>query len=319
MSNSEITDFLRNKRNEFDFGHHVIVNEKNKSLYRNVNLEEVVAELDQYNGRMLRVISQRMINGDLYYLLERSNEILGWYHAEGSIELFKKKSEMVRVDLEKYETPLLHDVMNIRGDMNLAFKDRRLVSMFYAVHEGKLYEALYANKRFVGWSHTDILEKAKVLKEKNEHTIEEIENYTVYKNSQVKDMVNWNFSGIEPVTVTTYFPHSKIFKVTQGKREGWIQEDKNVILNQLADLEEEPVRIEDILMEDLLANIERERKQSKNNMIKLLRESLKYQEEIERLKKRLGRVNQLYTNLKHSKLGRIQTKIWEKKKKRRES
>ncbi|WP_271402320.1 hypothetical protein [Salinicoccus roseus] len=316
MNSEEMIEFLKRKRNGFEFTHHVIVNEEGKSLYRDITFQEIVAELDQYNGRMLRVISQRMINGELYYLLERSNEILGWYHAEDSIELYKKKTEMVRVDLERYETPVLHDIMNIKGDMNLAFRDRRLVSMFYAIHGGELHEALYANKRFVGWCRTELLEKAWAVGEKSLLTLNKVDEYTVFRNSQMKNSVNWHFDASEPVEVTAYFPLSKIFKVKQENREGWIQEENDDVLNQLIENGGGETTIEDILFEDLLLNIERERKQSKNNMIKLLKESLEYQKEMEKLKARLDRVAQLYSNLKNSKLGKIQTKIWERKKKR---
>lgn len=310
MSNPEIVDFLKRYRKNFEFNHHVIVNESNKSLYKSIDLDEVVGELEHYNGRMLRVVTHAIVDGDLYYLLERSKEILGWYHAEESIELYKKPSEMVKVDFENYVTPPLHDLMNIKGDMNLAFKDKRLVSLYYAFFEGEIYEALYANKRFIGWCQSDLLERGIVPEDNLETMIKDIEIYTVYKNSKMQDVVQWRFNANDPVQVSVFFPNSHIFKIVQGGLVGWISVKDNQQLNEYVKISNNPKKLEDILMHDLLQSIEKERSISKNNMIKLLKESLYLQGEISKKTERIERLTQLYNNLKNSKLGRIQTKIW---------
>lgn len=314
MPNPFIVDFLQKYRKKFDFSHHIIVNEKNKSLYKTIDLDEVVGELDQYNGRMLRVISHKVVQGDIYYLLERSKEILGWFQSETSIELYKKNTEMVRVDFENYVTPPLHNLMNIKGDMNLAFKDKRLLSMYYCFFNGEIYEALYANKRFIGWSHSDHLERGVTLKDVEGTYIKNINSYTVYKNSQLEDTVQWTFNEEETVNVSVVFPKSQIFKINQGTRDGWIQEYNNNQLNIFANITSKREELEDILMYDLLKNIEKERNISKNNMIKLLKENLNLQEELTNKSERITRLTQLYNNLKNSKLGKLQTKIWQSRK-----
>lgn len=314
MSNPVIIDFLQKHRMNFDFSHHIIVNEKNKSLYKTIDLDEIVGELDQYNGRMLRVISHKLVDGELYYLLERSKEILGWFQSDTSIELYKKHTEMVRIDFDNYVTPAIHKLMNIKGDMNLAFKDKRLLSMYYCFYNGEIYEALYANKRFVGWSHSDYLERGVTSDESPEAFIENISAFTVYKNSQLEDAVQWTFDEKELLKINVVFPDSRIFKLSQGNREGWIQERNSPQLNTFTKISSKREELEDILMYDLLKNIEKERSISKNNMIKLLRENLYLQEELTKKNDRVTRITQLYNNLKNSKLGRLQTRIWQSRK-----
>src|SRR5699024_12870649 len=130
----------------------------------------------------------------------------------------------------------------------------------------------------------------------------------------LEDTVQWTFNEEETVNVSVVFPKSQIFKINQGTRDGWIQEYNNNQLNIFANITSKREELEDILMYDLLKNIEKERNISKNNMIKLLKENLNLQEELTNKSERITRLTQLYNNLKNSKLGKLQTKIWQSRK-----
>lgn len=315
MSNKDIVHFLENKRRKFEFSHQVIVQEEGKSLYNEPSTDEAISSLDQYNGKMLTVITSKLVDDDLYYLLNGEDGILGWFQPEKSIEVYKKKKEPVSVDFENYVTPPIHKVMNIKGDMNLAFKGKKLTSNYWTIYEDELYEALYARNRFIGWAHTSALLKTISFEQPRIVNIEDIEYKKVYEDVQLTGEVDWHFDAESDLKLVAYSLGGDRFQLAQNDREAWISMPE---LGDVAGIESIGENSnEEILMDDLLYSIEEERQQSKNNMVKLIKETFKYRKEIEDLQERNRRMEERYNNLKASKLGRLQTKIWERKKKRR--
>ncbi len=303
-------DYLRNRLTDISYSYHMLIIESaTAELYLDEQCQISAGSVSDYNYRMVKVIAQKKINSILTVLFEVKGELIGWFQPTDSIMLYHKKFEHVIVDYEHFKSPAINALMNNKADLSHAFKSYQIVSKYFAIHDGEQIEAIYTGNRFLGFAPSHVLSRS--VKLKNSEAELTLGLYTVYASPTKEEPVTITFDSELPVQVIDSYPQLKMYKVKQESLTGWI--DQSAIPNYELDRGSEDRSPEELMMEHVIETWIAERNQHKTVIKKLLNESMTLRSRLVKMDQRKMRTEQLYHNLKNSKLGRIQIAFWERK------
>lgn len=282
----------------------IVLNEDiTQKIYEEFNMDESERTLSNINHQLVTILGIRIHEGDYYGLIQYQGRIMGWTRLEQSYYVHPKRLESVKINPERFSTPKFNSKMGLHSDLHLAFKDKLLTSKGYVYDGDEKLELIFTKGRLRGFVYPTDLHRSMPL----EQPLELDERVKLYKDSNfIIDVDTWP-SGNEFITKLV-FPTLDLLKVQRGRLQYWLKLS-DTGLSVPDDIPNESTT-DDIVEEVLKA----ERNKTKPIIENLLKAQLDYERQLqsyEQQVERLHRIEKSYNNLKNSKLGRIQVRVWE--------
>lgn len=284
---------------------------ENQEIFDVDDDELTVGYASDYLNKALKVISVKVIESELYGLIVRGTNIIGWTRLNHSIKLISKPIDTIRVDLRHFSTPQINRELGFKVDYNLLFKEKNFSSRALYLIEGEVLEAVFNKGTFTGFVPTKDIDRAILINKKVS-----IEESTVfYQDSALQKSIDLSLDeeqfDFNNVPIDMVFLKAESVRVIIKKKKYWISlndlEDKSII----KDLEAKQYEnYNELTLEqlDMITNFQEERKESKSAIVRLINENISLQKTNKKEEK--AQYERLYMNLKNSKLGKIQTKYW---------
>ncbi|PTF84990.1 hypothetical protein, partial [Staphylococcus chromogenes] len=219
------------------------------------------------------------------------------------------------------EIVFLKEGANIQNELNIKYnftksftediQKKYLTSKGLINYNDEFYELLYKKERFVGFMKSSDLDVGYNV----EYEVTLPRDKELFVDSQFKTKVN-NENDIYKLLMI--FPNKSIGKVECENKKFWVDLKyvDDVELNKILSTLETYNPTENAEINDLINNFLNERKKSKKLLISLVKDKINngvegYTESVDNP----SRVNERYQNLKNSKLGKLQIKYWNMRKK----
>lgn len=271
----------------------------NQNIYNEFDINSSERTLGNLNNQVVRVLGLREIDGEFYGLIEFGANIIGWTVLENSIFIHPKQLESVKINFDKFTTPEFNRQVNINKDLVLSLKGRLLTSKSFIQVDGVQLEMIYLKGKFQGFVYPrDIIRGIDTADSLNLD-----ESVKLYRDSNL-------VIDQEPVeetmraTVTLVFLELNIAKLSTENQTSWVNLD-----NLDYDISHLDIK-NSHLQENFIQMQTNERKKTKSIIESLLKRQIELEKNIEKYETRLNRVENLYNNLRNSKLGKIQVAIW---------
>ena len=297
---------LKNKLKEFiktPLLFEVLLQENiNQNIYHEFDITLSDRTLGNLNDQVVRIIALREIEEEIYGLLEFGANIIGWTVLENSIFIHPKKLESVKIDFDKFTTPEFNRQVNINKDLVLSLKGRLLTSKSFIEINNEQLEMIYLKGKFQGFVNPgDII-----------RGIDTADHISLDKSVQLYRDANLVIDQ-EPVaetmkaTVILVFPQLNLAKLSTENQTSWVNLDELEYDTRHLNVKKVP------LQENFIQMQTNERKKTKSIIESLLKRQIELEKNIDKYESRLNRVENLYNNLRNSKLGKIQVAIWERR------
>ncbi|MFC7086179.1 hypothetical protein ACFQI5_03905 [Mammaliicoccus vitulinus] len=102
----------------------ILIEPENQEIYDVDDDEITVGHASDYLNKALKVISVKEIESELYGLIVRGSNIIGWTKLNNSIKLISKPIDTIRVDLTNFTTPQINRALGFKVDYNLLFQEK---------------------------------------------------------------------------------------------------------------------------------------------------------------------------------------------------
>lgn len=274
----------------------------NQNIYNEFDINSSERTLGNLNNQVVRVLGLRKIDEEFYALIEFGANIIGWTVLENSIFIHPKKLESVKINFDKFTTPDFNRQVNINKDLVLPLKGRLLTSKSFIQVDGVQLEMIYLKGKFQGFVYPrDIIRGIDTSDYLNVD-----ESVKLYRDSNL-------VIDQEPVaetmkaTVTLVFLELNIAKLSTENQTSWVNLDDLDYDTSHLDIKNSH------LQENFIQMQTNERKKTKSIIESLLKRQIELEKNIDKYETRLNRVENLYNNLRNSKLGKIQVAIWERR------
>lgn len=274
----------------------------NQNIYNEFDINSNERTLGNLNNQVVRVLGLREIDENFYGLIEFGANIIGWTILENSIFIHPKKLESVKIDFDTFTTPEFNREVNIHKDLVLSLKGRLLTSKSFIEVNGKQLEMIYLKGKFQGFVNPeDIIRGIDTADHINLD-----ENVQLYRDSNL--VIDQESVGEAiKATVTLVFPQLNLAKLSTENQTSWVNLDE--LEYDASHLNVKTAQ----LQENFIQMQTKERKKTKSIIESLLKRQIELEKNIDKYEARLNRVENLYNNLRNSKLGKIQVAIWERR------
>lgn len=274
----------------------------NQNIYNEFDINSNERTLGNLNNQVVRILGLREIDENFYGLIEFGANIIGWTILENSIFIHPKKLESVKIDFDTFTTPEFNREVNIHKDLVLSLKGRLLTSKSFIEVNGKQLEMIYLKGKFQGFVNPeDIIRGIDTADHINLD-----ENVQLYRDSNL--VIDQESVGEAiKATVTLVFPQLNLAKLSTENQTSWVNLDE--LEYDASHLNVKTAQ----LQENFIQMQTNERKKTKSIIESLLKRQIELEKNIDKYEARLNRVENLYNNLRNSKLGKIQVAIWERR------
>ena len=204
---------------------------------------------------------------------------------------------------------------------NLLFNEKNFSSRALYIYEGEVVEAVFNKGLFAGFVYAKDIDRSIVC---NTNTAIK-QSTTFYQDSSLNKSITLDLLSesinCENVKVDLVFTRAQSARIIIKKKKYWISisdfEDIT-LFNHLENYSYESYTEKELENLDIITRIEDERNESKVAITKLIKENIALQKyKHANNSGDMGRYEQLYHNLRNSKLGKIQTKYWTWRNRRR--
>ncbi|HDU1444914.1 TPA: hypothetical protein REW56_002317, partial [Staphylococcus pseudintermedius] len=281
-------------------------------VYRDDYLNEEIGAIEVFNNKVYKVLSTRMIEGELYGYLKGQREI-GWTKLKNSHYVFNKQDEMVFVKNKEGIQNELNITYQFVDGFTKEVQNKFLTSKGFIKYKGEFYELLFEKHKLIGFMKPSDIDVGYHVDE-DVHLLQGAE---LYLESRLKTKAE-NISEKDDFTLKLVFPERGIGKVERKNQVYWI-ELNHVVEHQLERVFhslQDYSSTENVEINDIIHNFLAERKKAKNILTALVNDKINNEsntnpDQIE------GKSNiyTRYQNLKNSKLGKLQIKYWNMRKK----
>ncbi|PCF52116.1 hypothetical protein [Staphylococcus delphini] len=281
-------------------------------IYSDVNLKEEVGTVEAFNHKVYQVLSTRTMEGQLYGYLKGQREI-GWVKLKNSHYVFNKQNEIVFV--KKYAE--IQNALNITYQFADRFtqdvQNKYLTSTGLVKYNDEFYELLFQKKRFVGFMKPSDLDVGYHVNE----NVNLRQGTVLFLESRLKTKAeNVHVKG--DFRLKLLFPEKGIGKLEEEKQVYWI-ELKHVDpqqLERILDTLPDYSSTEEVEKSDLIHNFLTERQQAKHVITALVNDKMNqgWNAQVDGFEGQ-SNIHERYQNLKNSKLGQLQIKYWNMRKK----
>ncbi|MEB7723691.1 hypothetical protein [Mammaliicoccus fleurettii] len=284
---------------------------ENQEIFDVDDDEIIVNHVSDYLNKALKVISVKDIESELYGLIVRGTNIIGWTKLNNSIKLISKPIETIRVDLTHFNTPQINRDLGFKVDYNLLFQEKNYSSRALYLYEGEILEAIFNKGTFSGFVKTEDIDRAVMI-----NTKVSIKNSTLFyqdsaKNKTIDLSLDEEQFDFNNVNIDMVFLKAKSVRVIIKKKKYWISLSDlidNEMIDSLESISYENYNELELEQLDIITNFQEERKESKSAIVRLINENINLQKNHKKEEK--AQYERLYHNLRNSKLGKIQTKYW---------
>ncbi len=284
---------------------------ENQEIFDVDDDEIIVNHVSDYLNKALNVISVKYIESELYGLVVKGTNIIGWTKLNNSIKLISKPIETIRVDLTHFNTPQINRDLGFKVDYNLLFQEKNFSSRALFIYEGEILEAIFNKGTFCGFVKTEDIDRAVMINTK----VAIQKSTSFYQVSAMNKDIDLSLAeeqfDFNNVVIDMVFLKAKIARVIIKKKKYWINLSDLIdteMIDSLESISYENYNELELEQLDIITNFQEERKESKSAIVRLLNENIKLQKGQKKEEK--VQYERLYNNLRNSKLGKIQTKYW---------
>ncbi|QCT74490.1 hypothetical protein [Macrococcoides canis] len=286
---------------------YLIIESEGTYIYSDKERTHHIGDISDYNYSILKAISIDDTDGHITVLLQSGSMLIGWVELQDSLLLYRKQHEQVEIDLTQYKTSELSLLIDDKKDYQLAFNAYNLSSRFYCFYKGERMEVIYKGKNMLAIVESKYVAHQVAL-EVEDVTIEQTIVYSSSKFNEALDQHYFDFN--RPFTIIAAYPELGRLKVKQGERTGWISNSAASYSVQIDEKSDET-----IYSEHMNYCYIHETELTQSVVKRLLNENISLRNKLIKASEQRDRIETLYQNLKKSKLGSIQVKIWERRKK----
>ncbi|RIL47004.1 hypothetical protein BUY93_12540, partial [Mammaliicoccus fleurettii] len=195
---------------------------ENQEIFDVDDDEIIVNHVSDYLNKALKVISVKDIESELYGLVVRGTNIIGWTKLNNSIKLISKPIETIRVDLTHFNTPQINRDLGFKVDYNLLFQEKNYSSRALYLYEGEILEAIFNKGTFSGFVKTEDIDRAVMI-----NTKVSIKNSTLFyqdsaKNKTIDLSLDEEQFDFNNVNIDMVFLKAKSVRVIIKKKKYWI-------------------------------------------------------------------------------------------------
>ncbi|MEE1107587.1 MAG: hypothetical protein UH078_06380 [Macrococcus canis] len=297
-----------------DLSFYILCQENDDNLITAVDdRNESVGVLSELNKKVVKVITTKIEDEDIYGLIEYNGELIGWIKIKESKLLTSIDPVSVKVDLTNFEVVPINKMINSKRDYQLFFNTGTFSARVALESEGRISLGLYKKSRFIGFVYEDDLHFGYNISESL--TAKNLTTDLCYKDSDLKSQFSQfvDFDD-EPITIILAYPTLDLVRF-QHKNKYYYTKASDIAgfeINSL-NLKRPNLDTNTSLINNLLGLFDEERETSRSIMQKLINENIALTEQMYKAEERKARVEQLYMNLSNSKLGRIQRQIWKRR------
>ncbi|PCF87489.1 hypothetical protein [Staphylococcus intermedius] len=292
---------------------HVFLNEPgHQFIYSDDNLKEELGTLEALNHKVYRVLSTRNIGNQLYGYLKGQREI-GWVELKNSHYVFNKQDEIVFVKNKKGIQNPLNITYQFVDRFTPDIQNKFLTSKGLMKYKGEFYELLFQKKRFIGFVKPSDIDVGYHVDE----DMSLIEDATLFLESRLKTKVAHE-NVKSDFKLKLIFPEKGIGKLEEDGQIYWIalkdvvQQQLERILGTLPDYRS----TEAVELNDIIHNFLTERHKAKRVMTALVKDKINHSSNVySDPMDGSSSIHTRYQNLKNSKLGKLQIKYWNLRKK----
>lgn len=297
----------------------ILIEPENQEIFSVDDEEVTVGHVSEYKNKALKVISVKVVEGRTYGLLAKSDSLIGWTVLNESIRLFSKDLDTVKIIEDDFITPEINNELGFTYDYKLLFQNKILSSRALYKNNDEIFEAIFLKGSFVGFVRSKDVDRGIFKKA----FIELNDEAKVFIDSGLTNEAKIDGKTGYKIESDLVFINSKRVRVTINKKKYWVHYN-DVQNNQIFDNEKETKfsKYSDLELEqlDLISRFKEERNESKSAIVRLIKENIILQKNAkdagEYQQYSSSQYEKLYTNLKNSKLGKIQTKYWSWKNRR---
>lgn len=301
---------------ENDILFRILLNENEENfIYKDEMLEEEIEVVGPHNLKIYKVLATRFIDGQLYGYIKGQHE-LGWTKLKSSLYVYNKPDTFVWIKDDKS----IQNEVNQKFNMIKWFKsdviNKFLISKGLIKINNQYFEVLYNKKTLLGFIEPKNLDVASRI----DIPVNIKKEGEFYLESSLSNKVE-NVNEDENFNAQIFFPEKGLVKLTSENLIYWtnIKSLNNESQNKLHNESGHYDATKDIELNDVIFNFLEERKKSKKLLISMIKEKINGIDESSRMTNNSESLNLRYKNLKNSKLGQLQIKYWNFRKKWRKN
>ncbi|QHW36542.1 hypothetical protein GZH82_03770 [Staphylococcus ursi] len=285
---------------------------RHQFIYSDANLKEEIGTVEAFNYKVYLVLSTRIIEGQLHGYLKGQREI-GWVKLEHSHYVFNKQNEIVFVKNNTGVQNALNITYQFVDSFTRDVQNKFLTSKGLVKYKGEFYELLFQKRRFVGFMKPSDLDVGY-------HVNEDVnlgQGTALFLESRLKTKAE-NVHVKDDFQLKLLFPEKGIGKLEENGKVYWIElkhvdpQQLERILGTLPDYSS----TEEVEKNDLIHNFLIERLQAKHVITALVKDKMNQglNAQLDGIEGH-SNIHERYQNLKNSKLGQLQIKYWNMRKK----
>lgn len=247
---------------DYNYSKQFIFNEnQDKKIQKRLNSADDVLNVDDYLWNIITTVSQRVIDGERYYLIQHEDKELGWCLLEDSIQIFRFPAKHFRVIEEKFTVNELNKKMNIDKDFISHFKGKLLNVKSQVFYGDEIYYSVFIKNKFHGFHSSKVLDE--LIETNIELNPDDIKNSTdLHKVSSLTKPVT--DIEIDSIRLVSFFKECQVGKVIVNDNDVYWLSTKNINIDEsLLDEPEEP-SVEQLQLDDLFYSVNLERNKSKD-------------------------------------------------------
>lgn len=245
----------------------ILIEDEAKEVYKNLNSDQDVQNIDDYLWKVVTTITQRNVEGRVYYKLQYEDKSIGWVELEDSIQIFRHSARHFRVMEDEFSTNDINRKMGIDKDFISHFKGRLLNIKSEVFYQGERYYSVFIKNKFHGFHHEDVLDALVSC----DISLDPAIPFTFYKISNLTKPVE--IEAVESLKLVSVFRKAQVGKVLVNEDAFYWIALENVdeeTLGQIASLEEEVKSEAELHLDDLFYSVNLERNKTKEMMSTLL-------------------------------------------------
>src|SRR5699024_4421550 len=247
---------------ELSYPKQYIINENDgKKIYKSLTTDENMQPVDEYLWAVVFVISERIVDGITYSLIQYDDERLGWINFEDSIQVLRFPQRSYRFIDQEINAADINEKMGLTKDFRTHFQNKLVTVKSEITYEGERLLGTFVNKKFSGFHPADCFENMVDCNLPIEEKM--LSSKDLYKYSSLKNPIKEKIKIDKPKLVH-FFKKNNLARVKVNQKEFfWTSLDGlEEIIDEALDNTEEEKSTEQKYMDDILYAIDLERQQS---------------------------------------------------------
>src|SRR5699024_7242307 len=187
-----------------------------KSLYKDSESENI----DEYLYSVITSVTQELIEGESWHLIQHEDKELGWINLTNSIQIYRFTPKTFKVIESKFQPNELNQKMGIEKDFISHFKDNMLTIKSEIIFKDEKYYSVFLKNKFHGFHKAEYLDP--LINFDLPINKENIDDTEIYSNSNLNNPIS-NITDFQTGILKAAFIKHEIASVIIQGNTYWTQ------------------------------------------------------------------------------------------------